>query len=293
MATTANPTAPITATSDPTPYTQALAGKAAANIFAGLPADAQGEETPASAHQTALASSSSASSGPPSGSPLIGANLARDLGTQPPIPDDSTKDTPEAATAKQQQTQQQDADVQQINNKINPKEAAAPKLPTEQQDVDAALAPDQAALNALPDEYKSAIAAIQPYISGGQNTGNSALNAADAAVSKQIGTSDNKVEAALAGLGKAGKEFEGTVPYQGIVQAMLGFNKYEESYGGAQPMGQSSWSTGMDEIYRYLSGENASTDGLPAVGTAAAATTVNPATNPATSDSDTAGGGNG
>jgi hypothetical protein len=205
----------------------------------------------------------------------------------------SVADTPEAATRQEtndQENAQKEAALSGVlnpyNKKSNPKGSKGAQLPTEQQDVNQALAPDQALLDQLPDIYKQAIAAIQPYISGGVDTGNAALNQADQAVANEIGTSDNKVMAALKGLSKAGTEFEGTVPYSGIIQALLGYGKYEETYAGAQPQGQANWTESMDEIYKYLSGTNASTDGLPGPTSAAA-----DATQGITSGSN-AGGGN-
>lgn len=197
----------------------------------------------------------------------------------------SVANTPEAASAQEtnaQETAQQEA---AFSKTVNSKSKGA-QLPTEQQDANQALAPDIAELDQIPAQYKAIIQSIQPYISGGQNTGNAALNSADAAVAAEVGTSDDKVMAALKSLGPAVQESAGTVPYSSVIQALLGYGKYEETYAGAQPQGQSSWSQSMDDIYKYLSGTNASTDGLGSPQSAASA-----ATQGITSGSN-AGGGN-
>jgi len=205
----------------------------------------------------------------------------------------SVANTPDAATRQETNDQENAQREAALAGVLNPYNKTSNKTgskgaqpPTEQQDVNQALAPDQALLDQLPDVYKQAIASIQPYISGGTDTGNAALNSADEAVANEIGTSDSKVMAALKGLSKAGTEFEGTVPYSGIIQALLGFGKYEETYEGAQPQGQASWTISMDEIYKYLSGSSASTDGLGSPTVAATQASQNQTTG------DGSGGGN-
>lgn len=219
-------------------------------------------------------------------SPLVGTGLVTSgASDQPPVSDDSTADTPEARPGDQKK-QQSAADLQQINHTLSPKTAAAPKLPTEQQNVNAALAPDQAILAGLPDEYKSALASLAPYINSGQDTGNAALDAADKQVG-DIASNTGPIDKALGGLAKAGKEFEGTVPYQGIIQALLGQSKYDITYNNAQPGNKADWNSTMNDIYEYLSGANASSDGLPTPTSAAATAPGSPSTN-----TGTAGGGN-
>jgi hypothetical protein len=205
------------------------------------------------------------------------------------VPGDSVKGTPEALSSKALEAQK----VKQATaNQADILHGKTPPAPTAQQDVNAALAPDQAILNQLPDEYKSTMAQLAPYINSGQDTGNAALNAADANVAKVVGTTDDKVEAGLSQLGKDSKEYAKSVTTQPIIQALLGFGKYEETEGGAQPTGQSEWSTQMDEIYKYLSGNSASSDGLGSPQSAAAATTANENANAAAATSNLSGGGN-
>lgn len=221
---------------------------------------------------------------PGKGSPLVGTTAVKDIDANAPVPDDSTENTPEARPADQAK-QHAAANLQNINHAIDPSATPKTKLPTEQQNVDAALAPDQQLLSGLSAEYKSALASLAPYINSGQDTGNAALNAADKEVADVTNQSEGPVEKALGGLAKAGKEYEGTVPYQGIIQALLGQSKYDITYNNAQPGNKADWNTTMDDIYAYLSGSNQSTNGLPPPATAASTGTPSTA-------SDSAGGGN-
>lgn len=273
------------------PYSQALQGGAAANVFAGQAPDAKGPYTPAELgpgsikYQQDVANAKSSTETPDGSKGLIGAGLARLSGSNALDPDDSVKDTPEAASPTDAAKQQGKANAVQLNDALTGKKAS---VPTAQQNINAALAPDQAILDSLPAEYKSTMAQLAPYINSGQNTGDPALNAADAAVAKIAGDTNDPVEAALKQLPKDSKEYAKSVETQPIIQALLGFGKYEETYAGAQPTGQSAWSDQMSEIYKYLSGSNASTDGLGSP-TSAAATAGS--SNVATDTG--AGGGNG
>lgn len=259
---------------------QGMAGKGG-GVSQELPSRVPAQLAPAGvAYQNSLAGSST-----PNPSPLIGTAAVKDIDADAPVADDSTEDTPEARPADQKK-QQGAANLQNLNHTLDPSATKATKLPTEQQDVNAALAPDQAVLAGLPDEYKSALASLAPYINSGQDTGNAALNAADAEVANVTNDSEGGVEKALGGLAKAGKEYESTVPYSGIVQALLGQSKYNITYNNAQPGNHADWNDTMNDIYAYLSGTNASADGLPTP-TAAAATAPAPA-----STNDSAGGGN-
>jgi hypothetical protein len=283
--------------SENNPYQQALQGGAASNVFAGLPKNAEGPYTPAQlapagqAYQNQVASNEQANT---AGSPFIGTNAVRSLGTNAPIPDDSTQNTPEAASASAQAAQQGAANLQQANHALSPKTAAKVKTPTEQQDVNAALAPDEASLDSLASEDVASTAALAPYVNSGQNTGNAALNAADAAVAKETDSSSDPVLAALQQLPKDASEYAKSVPYQGIIQSLLGYNKYEQTYGGLPPTGQSSWSQSMDEIYSYLSGKSTgSNNGLPTPAAAAASASADTTSAAYAAANATTGGGNG
>jgi hypothetical protein len=273
-----------TQVSENNPYQQALAGQVADQTFAGIdPNDPRGSNPSVQAPNDKSTTINNPSV--PAGSGIVAQEKA--LTGDYPIPAQSVADTPEAATKQQtnqQETGQQEAAFAKV---LNPKSKGA-QPPTEQQDIDQALAPDISELDQLPAQYKSIISQVAPYINGGQNTGNAALNQADAAVAAEVGTSDNKVMAALKGVGQGVKESEGTVPYAAIIQALLGYGKYEETYAGAQPQDQQNWTQSMDEIYKYLSGANASTDGLGSPQSAAQAE----ATTQGATASDTAGGGN-
>jgi hypothetical protein len=251
-------------------------------------ANARNEQAvnPAASTPNQPAPNNKESIGPSSGSPLIGSDLATGLGTTPAIPDDSTLDTPEQAPAKQQAKQQQGADLQAINHAISPKTAKAPALPTEQQDVNAALAPDEALLDQLPQEYKSVMGQLAPYI----NSGNTA---ADKAVATEIDKSNGPVEKALTEQGKAVKEYAGSVPYQGILQALLGYGKYQETYEGVLPKNTGDWSDQMKDIYDYLSGLSTAATGNVAGLPSPTVAATQPGAGTITSSGDTAGGGNG
>jgi hypothetical protein len=236
--------------------------------------------------KTPAATSSSSSSGTPSSGGGLAAQESALEGNYP-VAASSVANTPEAATKEQTQAEQNAQQEAAFSKTVNSKSKGA-QPPTEQQDINQALAPDEAELDQIPDQYKSIIAQLQPYISSGQQTGNTALDQADANVASVVGNTDDKVVAALQGAGKGVKESAGTVPYASIVQALLGFGKYEETYAGAQPQGQADWSQSMDDIYKYLSGSSASTNGLPSPTQAAATVGSTPATS-----GDTAGGGNG
>lgn len=221
--------------------------------------------------------------------PTPGSNLkaqTQSVFNDTPTPSDSVANTPEASTPAQIAVEQQGNRDLAMADTLNPK-APKPKLPTEQQNVNAALAPDQAVLSALPAEYKSALASLAPYINSGQNTGDAALNAADKEVADVTNQSEGPVEKAIGGLAKAGTEFEKSVPYEGIIQALLGQSKYNITYNNAQPGNKADWNSTMNDIYSYLSGANASSNGLP---TPAAAAATAPGTPSNTSSS--AGGGN-
>lgn len=190
------------------------------------------------------------------GSPVVGANIVRSLGDQPAVPDDSTLDTPEQAPAAEQNAQQSAANLKAVNHAISPGTAKAPQVPTEQQNVNAALEPDQKAFDALPNEYKSVLGQLAPYINSGTTPGAQGVAA-------ETNATEAPIEKALAGLGKANKEFAKTIPNSGIVQALLGQSKYQIEYNNAQPGNESDWDSSMKDIYAYLSGTNASSDGLP------------------------------
>lgn len=223
----------------------------------------------------------------PGGSPLVGSGLVKTLGDIPSTADDSVASTPEAASAADSKAQKQAQALKAVNHAISPSTAKAPKAPTAQQDVNAAMAPDQAILAGLPAEYQSTMAELAPYLNTG-SSGNAALDAANATVDQVAGNSDNAVLSALKQLPKDSKEYAKSVTTQPIIQALLGFGKYEETYAGAQPSGQSNWSAQMDDIYKYLSGSNASSDGLGSPQSAAAG-----ANNSQVAASTDAGGGNG
>lgn len=273
------------------PYQQALQGGAAANVFAGTPNPSMGlsQKVPSQVPAGDLSGprdSSSAATGVEQ--KMLESEAAANN------PSSSVADTPEAMTPAQTQADQATAlktleshqKAANANITSNGK-TPSPSQPTAQQNINAALAPDQAILDSLPAEYKSTMSQLAPYLNSGQDTGNTALNAADAAVAKVAGNTNDPVEAALKQLPKDSKEYAQSVSTQPLIQALLGFGKYEETYAGAQPTGQSNWSSQMDEIYKYLSGSNASTNGLPTP-TSAAATAGS--SNVATSTG--AGGGN-
>lgn len=272
---------------DPTkevdPYTQALTGSQAANVFAGLPSGV-GKGTPGTPSytpQSTVDKNNETDQSSPSN--LIGTGLVKSLGDLPPIPDDSVKDTPEAASKSDVDAQQSAYDLQAVNHAISPKTIKGPKLPTEQQDVDAALAPDEAALAAMPDEYKAAYAQLAPYIGEGNTPGAQALASAENA-------SQGPIEKSLANQSKYLKESAKTIPTQGIIQALLGQSKYAIEYNGAQPANRADWNDSMDAIYAYLSGTPATGSGLPGLSSAAG---VVPANSTPSIAGDTAGGGNG
>jgi hypothetical protein len=230
----------------------------------------------------------SSSSSDPSGKGVVG--QAQDFFNDTPTAADSVADTPEQEST-QNSDKQRTADVNAaLAQSLDPQKNKGPKASTPQQDVDAALAPDQAVLASLAPEFKSTMAQLAPYIGSGVDTGNALLNAADANVASVVGSTDNTVLAGLQQLPKAGAEYAKSVTTQPIIQALLGFGKYEETYAGAQPTGQSNWSAQMDEIYKYLSGSSASTDGL---GSPQAAANATPSTAQSVASSSDAGGGNG
>jgi hypothetical protein len=201
----------------------------------------------------------------------------------------SVADTPEAMSPEAAAAEQQAANAKQIAVDQKSKSGYGKLIaPTRQAEVNAALAPDQALLSSLPAEYQKTLSQLAPYAHLGENTSDPALNAADATVNAAVGQSNNIMEAALAQLPKDSREYAKSITTQPIVQALLGFGKYEQTYAGAQPQGQSEWSKSMDEVYKYLSGSSASSNGLGSPQTAANAASAS--TVPGNTG---AGGGNG
>lgn len=281
-------TAPI---SENNPYQQALQGGASADKFAGVQAPGPAAKVPSPVPSDSLSgprSSSSAAQG------VEQQALTQEASQNTAAA--SVANTPEAMSPSQVASQNAaalktlEAHPKKANANITSNgKTASPARASEEQDVQAALAPDQAILDALPAQYQSTMAALAPYINSGQSTGDAALNAADKAVSDTVGSTNNAVLAGLTSLGKDSREYAKSVPYSGIIQAELGFQKNEETYQGALP-NETDWSSKMDEIYKYLTATNPnSTTGLPPPSTAAAA-----ASSGAVAEAnDAAGGGNG
>lgn len=210
-----------------------------------------------------------------------------------PSADESVANTPEAPD-----TPVESPKATAAANALSPLEQTLaghvprPKQATLQSDINATLKPDIATLSSLPGDYKSAMSTIDQYLHG-PSTGVPTLDAADAQVANATDASTGPIEKALGGLSSAAKEFEGTVPYSSIVQAMLGFGKYQETYEGYQPK-TTEWSDSMKSIYSYLSGQGTAATGqgsgssLPSP--TVAASTAAPGTG--TTPSSTTGGGN-
>lgn len=246
------------ATSENNPYQQALQGNYFDKRFAGVTAKQPAENATSDPNAPGYVDPASTD---PSTNFGIAAQAAALEGTNYPTVAQSVAGTPEAQT-KQQSNQEEAAQQEAAFSKTVNSKSKGATTPSAQQDINAALAPDQAILAGLPAEYKSTMAQLAPYIGSGNDTGNAALNAADENVASVVGSTDNAVLAGLQQLPKDSKEYAKSVSTQPIIQALLGFGKYEETYAGAQPTGQSNWSQQMDEIYKYLSGSNASNDGL-------------------------------
>lgn len=283
------------ATTENNPYQQALQGGYADDIFAGT-TNAAGK-APVQPKLGATSDPNAAqpvdpNAAAPSGPGLVGTGLLKALGPTPTTVSDSVANTPEAMSASETKSEKQTADLAQINHAISPSTAKGPKAPTSQQNINAALAPDQAILDSLPAEYQSTMAQLAPYLSSGQDTGNAALNAADANVSAAVGEGNDKVLAALTSNAKGSKQYAKSVSTEPIVQALLGFQKYEDTSAGATPPGQSSWSQSMDDIYQYLTGTAASGNSS-GLGTPQAAASAAAASTAASVQDSESGGGNG
>lgn len=265
------------------PYEQALGGDNP-DPFANPPME---QGTPAATTEalpaaTAPTPKNTVAAPKSAGKTPAGKNNGPDLSTNPdftePDPEATTANTPEAGPNAPTPNVVKSGSLQAMQdlNPFNFKPLYKPKLPTTAQDIHAAMKPDESFLASLPGEYKGAMDQISQYL-GGTNTGVPSLDAADAAVNKDIASTNQPVEKALGGLSSAAKEYEGTVPYSSILQSALGFQKYQQSYGLAQP-NMSEWSQSMQGIYAYLSGHGTAATGaggsLPSPTVAAA--TANP-----------------
>lgn len=173
------------------------------------------------------------------------------------------------------------------------------KTPSAQQNVNAALAPDQKALAALPSEYGQTMATISQYLtgSGAQSTGVPALDAADAQVNQTIEGQTPALEKALGGLASAGKEYGQSVLYQAPLASAISNIKYQQEIGELS-VTHDDWPSTMTSIYDYLTGQGTAATGAGSGATASGlpspASAANQADAAQAQTADTlAGGGNG
>ena len=159
---------------------------------------------------------------------------------------------------------------------------AGKPAPTTQQDVNSYLDPYVKEMMNLGPEYQSEMDFLKPYLEGTgpsapetfkqlqagsqadeSPTGSKAVNAADQAAGTQVA---NEPAPGFGALAKAGKEYEGTLPYSDILQTVLGAGKNEILYGTTPNISSIStkeWPEQLQQAYSYLTqaatGTNAGT----------------------------------
>lgn len=198
----------------------------------------------------------------------------------PPVsPEESVENTPEADPNHPASYYDAQDNLRTYSNMLNEAltgKQQVTKVPTAQQNVNAALAPDEKQLAALPSDYGTAMASITPYLNG-TSTGIPALDAADSAVSSTIESQTPGIEKALGGLSTAGKEYGNSVLYQAPLASAISNIKYQQEIGELS-VAHDDWPSTMTSIYDYLTatgtaatgaGSGASSSGLPSPASAA------------------------
>jgi len=153
---------------------------------------------------------------------------------------------------------------------------------TTQQDINSILTPYVNEMMQLGPEYSEEMEFLKPYLEGTgseapetfqqveQNsaaqespTGNTAVNEADQSAGSAL---ENEPAPGFGALGKAGQEYESTLPYSDILQTVLGAGKNEILYGttpNVSAISTEGWPSSLQSAYSYLTqnatGENAAT----------------------------------
>lgn len=148
-------------------------------------------------------------------------------------------------------------------------QAKAPS--TTQGEVNSYLDPYVQEMMQLGPEYQHEMDFLKPYLTGTgagapetqaqlsagsvadeSPTGSKAVNAADQAMGTAL---ENQQAPGFGALAKAGKEYEGTLPYSDILQTVLGAGKNEILYGTTPNISQintEQWPDQLKQAYSYL-----------------------------------------
>lgn len=181
------------------------------------------------------------------------------------------------------------------------------RQPSENQDISSILEPYINEMMQLGPEYQSEMDYLKPYLLGtgaeapetfkqlesssaanASPTGNTAVNAADAAVGQEI---EGQPAPGFGNVAKAGEEYAATLPYAQPLQAGLGYQKYLQTYGGLQPT-TTGWSEQAQQAYAAAMGDQASGSGLQAPTVAAGDATASKNAQQVLSSSNNQAGGN-
>lgn len=149
------------------------------------------------------------------------------------------------------------------------KAVSASNQKTMPQEITQALSPQLNELNALPGEYKAAMAGFDSTIASEPKTGNANLDKAIATANQSVMAGEPGVEHALEGLGKAGKTLAQDLPVSDVLATSLTEKKNALQYGTIPTMGidTSHWSAPLQEVYKYINGKVAATPGIPGAST--------------------------